>query len=157
MKLPPFFEPGFRGDLGAHTFSREEIIRFARKFDPQPFHVDEEKARDSVLGGLCASGWHAASVWMRLQRDASARAIAEWVAEGNQPYEIGPSPGLNNMRWIRPVYAGDTISYFGTTDTCRPTASRPGWYVFTGTQRGLNQKEEPVFSFETIAFLKFPA
>ena len=157
MKTPPFMQPGNRAESGSHTFTRDEILRFAGKFDPQRFHIDEEAARRSVLGGLCASGWHTAAVWMRLQRDSTAAGIAAWVAEGNPPFEIGPSPGFDNMRWIRPVYVGDTITYFNTTRTCRPTSSRPGWFVFTGFQEGLNQKGEPVFSFESIAFARYPA
>ena len=157
MKLPPLFEAGHRARLGSHTFSRAEIIRFATRFDPQRFHVDEEAARNSVLGALCASGWHTAAVWMRKQRDWSAAALAEWVGAGNPPFEIGPSPGFDNLRWIRPVYVDDTIAYFNTTRACRPSASRPGWYVFTGFQEGLNQKGEPVFSFDSFGFMKFPA
>jgi acyl dehydratase len=157
VKLPPFFEPGFRVEIGSYTFTADEIVRFAVKYDPQPFHVDEEKARSSIFGGLCASGWHTAAMWMRKHRDHAKQALAEWVAAGNPPYEIGPSPGFDNLRWIRPVYAGDTITYFNETRSCRPTASRPGWYVFTGLQEGLNQNGEPAFSFESVAFMKFPA
>ncbi|MCB1430164.1 MAG: dehydratase, partial [Nitratireductor sp.] len=78
MMLPPWFEPGFTAELGEHCFEADEIIAFARKFDPQPFHLDAELARKSAFGGLCASGWHTASVWMRKQRDHSAIAIREW-------------------------------------------------------------------------------
>ena len=157
MKLSPFFEPGHRSEIGSHTFTRDEIIRFARKFDPQPFHIDEEKARASVLGGLCASGWHTAAVWMRLMRDFNAGSVAEWVAAGNPPYAIGPSPGFKNLRWIRPVYVDDTITYFNNTETCRPSASRPGWYIFSGRQEGINQHGKPVFSFDSTGFLRYPA
>ena len=157
MKYPPFFESGTKSEIGSHLFTAEEIIRFARKYDPQPFHIDEEAARESVLGGLCASGWHTAAAWMRLQRDFAAARLAEWIDAGNPPYEMGPSPGFKNMRWIRPVYAGDTITYINTTDSCRPSESRPGWYVFSGSQEGINQKGERVFSFESVGFLRFPA
>lgn len=157
MNMPPILRPGQRDALGSHTFTREEIIRFASRYDPQRFHIDEEAARKSVLGGLCASGWHTAAIWMRKFRDASDAAVAAWVAAGNRPYEIGPSPGFDNLRWIRPVYVDDTISYFCTTMTCRPSASRPGWYVFTGAQEALNQKGEPVMSFDSTGFARYPA
>ena len=157
MKNPPFCTPGQRDILGSHTFTAEEIIRFAKKYDPQPFHIDEEAARNSVLGGLCASGWHTAAVWMRKFRDSGKAAHDAWLAEGNPPYEMGPSPGFKNMRWIRPVYVGDTITYANITQEWRPSASRPGWFVYTGVQEGTNQKGEPVFSFESAGFLRYPA
>lgn len=157
MKYPPFFDEGFRAELGSHLFTAEDIIRFAVKYDPQPFHVDPEKARRSVLGGLCASGWHTASVWMRKQRDHAAAALAEWLAEGNEAYEYGPSPGFDKLRWIRPVYAGDTITYFNQTLSCRPSASRPGWHVLVGGPEAFNRNGEPVLTFQSAVFVRFPA
>ena len=157
MKNPPFCTPGERNELGSHTFTAEEIIRFAKKYDPQPFHIDEAAARASVLGGLCASGWHTAAVWMRKFRDTQQVENAKWLAEGNPPYEIGPSPGVKNMRWIRPVYVGDTIAYANVTESWRASASRPGWFVYTGVQEGVNQKGEAVFSFESAGFMRYPA
>jgi len=157
MSLPPILVPGARAELGTHVFSEDGILRFARRFDPQPFHVDAEKAKASVLGGLCASGWHTAAVWMRLHRDYTVRAVAAWVAAGNPPWDIGPSPGFSKLRWIRPVYVGDAITYAGTTKTARASASRPGWHVVTGTQEGVNQTGQPVFSFESTAFVRYPA
>ena len=77
-----------------------------------------------MLGGLCASGWHTAAVWMRKFRDSGKVAHDAWLAEGNPPYEMGPSPGFKNMRWIRPVYVGDTITYANITQEWRPSASR---------------------------------
>jgi acyl dehydratase len=155
-----FFEDFPVGDkyaLGRHTFIAAEIKSFAARFDPQPFHVDEAAAQASHFGALVASGWHTAAVWMRKHRDHTERAMAEWVAAGNPAFEIGPSPGFDNMRWTRPVYVGDTITYFNETRTCRPTRSKPGWYVFTGGQEGINQKGEPVFTFDSTAFMRFPA
>ena len=157
MMLPPWFEPGFTAELGEHCFEADEIIAFARKFDPQPFHLDAELARKSAFGGLCASGWHTASVWMRKQRDHSAIAIREWVEAGNPAYAFGPSPGFENLRWPRPVFAGETIRFSSRTLTCRPSQSRPGWYVATGEQRGQTLAGEPVLSFQSSVFVAYPA
>ena len=97
------FAIGNRYELGRHTFSAEDIIQFATRYDPQPFHTDEVAAARSHFGGLVASGWHTASVYMKLQ----ARAIAE---RGTDLAQSGPSPGFRNLRWPRPVFAGDTLT-----------------------------------------------
>lgn len=157
MKLPPFFEHGAVAELGNHRFEADEIIAFARKFDPQPFHLDAELARKSAFGGLCASGWHTASVWMRKQRDHSAIAIREWVEAGNPAYAYGPSPGFENLRWPRPVFVGETIGFSSKTLTCRPSQSKPGWYVATGEQLGKTSDGELVLSFQSSVFISYPA
>jgi len=98
-------EIGGRRELGTYTFSEEEIIRFARKYDPQPFHVDPEAAKQSIFGGLIASGWHTAAIWMKL-------AIAERARSGGAPYlRAGVSPGYEDMRWLKPVRPGMTLRY----------------------------------------------
>ncbi|MCB1450412.1 MAG: dehydratase [Nitratireductor sp.] len=157
MKLPPFFETGHAVTLGEHQFEADEIISFARKFDPQPFHLDAELARESAFGALCASGWHTASVWMRKQRDHSAVAIRDWVEAGNPAYAFGPSPGFEKLRWPRPVFAGETIVFSSQTLTCRASASRPGWYVATGLQQGHTLDDELVLSFQSSVFINYPA
>lgn len=157
MKLPPLFTPGHVERLGDHLFTADEIVEFARKYDPQIFHLDAEAAKKSVLGGLCASGWHTAAMWMRKQRDRTAELLKELERDGYGKVEYGPSPGYKNLRWIRPVYAGDTVSYTSETLECRPSASRPGWYILTSRSAGLNQKGQPVLSFESSVFLRYPA
>ena len=86
--------------LGSHTFTREEIVAFARQFDPQPFHLDEEPARCSPFGGLVASGWHTASVCMRLLV----------VGLGLDGLASMGSPGVDTLRWLKPVRPGDTLT-----------------------------------------------
>jgi acyl dehydratase len=157
MNLPPIFTVGHVEQLGSHVFTAEEIIAFARKYDPQIFHLDAEAARKSVLGGLCASGWHTAAMWMRKQRDRSAQMLAELERDGFGKLEYGPSPGYRNLKWIRPVYAGDEISYTSETIECRPSASRPGWYVTSGRNAGTNQKGQPVFAFESTVLVHYRA
>ncbi len=157
MKLPPMFTPGHVEQLGTHVFTADEIVAFARNFDPQIFHLDAEAAKNSVLGGLCASGWHTVAMWMRKQRDRTAELLLELERDGYSKLEYGPSPGFRNLRWIRPVYAGDAISYTSETAELRASASRPGWHVMTGRNAGTNQNGQPVMTFESTVLLKYPA
>ncbi len=92
------FESGTVFDLGERTLSKEEIVAFAREFDPQPFHVDEDGASGSGFGGLIASGWHTAAIFMRLYVDALLSRAAS----------MG-SPGVEELRWLKPVRPGDTL------------------------------------------------
>lgn len=157
MKLPPQFAVGYRARIGDHHFTAQEIIRFARKFDPQPFHLDEQAARESIFGGLCASGWHTASVWMRKQRDHAASLQEELTEQGYGLLRYGPSPGFDNLRWLRPVFAGDTITYFNETTACRPSQSKPGWYVLSGDHSGENQNGDTVITFNSTVLVNYPA
>lgn len=139
--------------LGSHLFTAEKIAIFARMYDPQPFHLDEDTAKESILGGLCASGWHTASVFMRLNVDTMKAEIARRLAAGLTGPEIGPSPGFRNLRWPRPVFAGDTISFEQTITGKRVTASRPGWGLVETANGGVNEKGETVFAFDGAAFI----
>jgi acyl dehydratase len=155
MTFPRQFQPGHRAKLGSHHFCEEEILRFARKYDPQPFHTNRQAAEKSFFGGLCASGWHTAAVWMRCQRDYSARLQVQLESEGLGNLEFGPSPGFENLRWLRPVYVGDTITYFNETTSSRASRSRPGWYVVIGQMSGENQHGQKVFEFSGTVFLRY--
>jgi acyl dehydratase len=90
---------GTEFELGSTTVTREEILEFAVRFDPQPFHVDEEAAKESMFGGLIASGWHTAAIWMRLYVDT---VLANTASLG--------SPGVEELRWLKPVRPGDTLT-----------------------------------------------
>lgn len=90
MSLNEFFDFGVSRTLGAHSFQAGEIKAFAAKFDPQPFHMDEDAARNSVFGGLCASGWHTASMWMRFNAQDRDAAIAGWKGKGPDPNSAPP-------------------------------------------------------------------
>ncbi|HEY8384394.1 MAG TPA: MaoC family dehydratase [Microvirga sp.] len=144
--------PGEVSELGAFTFTAEDIVRFARAFDPQPFHVDPEAARHSLFGGLCASGWHTAAVWMKLMIAHRDRAREEARSQGLRPPNLGPSPGFKNLKWARPVYAGDTITYRSSIVGTRPSASRPGWGLAFHRNSGTNQHGEEVFAFDGAVF-----
>jgi acyl dehydratase len=157
MKLPPFMHDGYVAQLGSHRFSEEEILRFARKYDPQPFHVDKEAAKASLMGGLCASGWHTAGVWMRKQRDHSAVMLAGLESDGYGTVEYGPSGGFRNLKWPNPVRVGDTVAFSNITLSCRQSASRPGWHVLSGRNGGINQDGKPVLEFESMVLLRYSA
>ncbi len=140
-------------DFGAYLFTAEEIKRFAALYDPQPFHLDEVAASKSLLGGLCASGWHTTAVMMKMMvRHFTADAEAA-AARGETAPALGPSPGFDNLKWLKPVYAGDQIRYAGRVAEKRPSESRPGWGLVSLDVTGANQKGEPVFSYRGHVFV----
>ncbi|MCA3563404.1 MAG: MaoC family dehydratase [Methylocystis sp.] len=146
----PFFEDleiGDRLDLGSISFTEADIIRFALDFDPQSFHVDPVAAKDSIFGGLIASGWHTGANWMgQMVRNRTAAAMSA-VLRGERPARLGPSPGFQHLRWIKPVYAGGTIRYSSAIFEKRISSSRPEWGIVRHYNTGINQKDELVFSF----------
>ena len=101
-------------DLGPYRVTKQEIIAFAREFDPQAFHLDEEAAKASILGGLCASGWHNCAMLMRMM----------WDSYLNRSAGMG-SNGLSEARWLKPVYAGETLAGNMTVLNKRVSAKRP--------------------------------
>ena len=104
------------------VFTREAIVDFARRFDPQPFHLDEAAAAKSIFGGLCASGWHTVSVSMRLLVDGRARAAqGAWRRRRETP-PLGLGRGVRDLRWPTPVRPGDVIAFSLRVDRC----ARPG-------------------------------
>ncbi|MBV9460830.1 MAG: MaoC family dehydratase [Bradyrhizobium sp.] len=151
-----FFEDfviGERRELGSFTFTADDIKRFARQFDPQRFHLSEQAGRNSLFGGLAASGWHVASVYMKLLVADIQRIDRETAARGEEVAVAGPSPGFRELRWIKPVLAGDTISFAGTIESKRVSESRPEWGIVQIRNSGTNQRGEAVFSFLGIAFV----
>ena len=141
---------GTRTELGSYTFDAESIKAFARKYDPQAFHMDEEAAARSHFGKLVASGWHTAAVSMRLVVDGTRRANA------NQKGDIlksGPSPGVRDLKWLKPVFVGDTISYATEIVELREV-SRPGWGLMLTKSTGTNQHGEIVYSAQGAVFVE---
>jgi acyl dehydratase len=108
------FEPGEVHELGSVVVTQDEIVEFARRYDPQPFHVDLEAAGQSVFGGLIASGWHTAAMWMRLWVDSMAGSTS---SQG--------SPGIEELRWLEPVRPGDTLHGRLTVLDSTPSERRP--------------------------------
>ena len=152
-----FFEDirvGETSEIGRHTFTAEDIKTFAARFDPQPFHLDEAAGARSHFGGLCASGWHTACVWMRLLIDYRRREDDERRARREAVAQLGPSPGFRDLQWHKPVYVGDTISYGTEVVETRPLNSRPGWGMIFVRNTGTNQHGETVISFISSAFVE---
>jgi acyl dehydratase len=107
------FEPDQVYELGSRIVTEEEIVAFAREWDPQPFHADPEAAKESVFGGLIASGWQTGAMWMRMYVDTMLGSAARG------------SPGIEELRWLAPVRPGDTLSGRLTVLEATPSATRP--------------------------------
>lgn len=153
MRFFEDIEAGQRRELGSFTFSADGIKTFARQFDPQRFHLDEEEGRKSLFGGLAASGWHVGSVCMKLLVADGQRQAREAAARGDKVAVWGPSPGLRELRWIKPVLAGDTISFFSEVESVRSSEKRPQWGIVQARNTGINQRGELVFSVLATAFV----
>jgi acyl dehydratase len=153
MRFLDDIEVGQRRELGSFTFTAELIKAYAIQFDPQPFHIDEEAALKSSFGGLVASGWHVASVGMKLLVADSERQIAETRARGEEPAVWGPSPGFRDLKWLKPVLANDTVSYANVVESIRVTATRPGWGILQARNINTNQRGEVVMTFHATAFV----
>lgn len=138
------FEEGASIELGTKLVRAEEIIEFAREFDPQPMHLDEEAGKASILGGLAASGWHTCCMFMRLLCDGM---LLDSTSQG--------SPGVEHVRWKRPVLAGDTLTGRSTVTAKRESAKRPTIGLVTCRHELRNQHGEVVLELEnTGMFLK---
>jgi acyl dehydratase len=141
-------------DLGSHTFTADEIVRFGRQYDPQYFHVDPDAARQSHFRGLVASGWHTAAVGHRLMVGALVAEEVRLRARGEEPGVSGPSPGVSRMQFKSPVRPGDTVSYTLTITGKRPSNSIPGWGLLFNAIDATNQHEEAVYHAEFAGFSK---
>jgi acyl dehydratase len=130
-------KPGVVRDLGSVTPSSEEIKQFAGQFDPQPFHVDEAAGRASIYGNLCASGWHTCALAMRL-------TVQNFL---NESSSMG-SPGLDSLRWLKPVYPGDTLHLRYTITESRPLRKRSDTGMVRATWEMSNQHGEKVMQME---------
>ncbi len=130
------FEPGLELPFGPHTVTRAEIVAFAAEFDPQPFHLDEAAAADSMLGGLAASGWHTCALFMRMMYDG-------WLS---QSASMG-SPGVDKLKWLRPVRPGSVLSGRSFVLQTRLSRSRPN-SGFVHFRHEIETSEEPVLVIE---------
>lgn len=142
-------EIGERRELGSYRFTADEIIAYASIFDPQPFHIDAEAAKHSSFGALVASGWHTAAVWMMLMINERDRQVSLAGPGGPQ---LGSSPGFRNLKWLKPVYAGDTLTYSTEVIDKRETRSRPGWGLVFNRNSAVNQTGELAFQFDGCVF-----
>jgi acyl dehydratase len=131
------FFPGQEIEVGSRTVSEAEIIAFAKEFDPQPFHVDHDAAEASIFKGVIASGWHTCSMMMRMVVDG---LLSHSSSMG--------SPGLDSIRWLKPVRAGDTLSVVYITKEVRPSASKPDRGVVVSVWQASNQHGDIVATVE---------
>lgn len=143
---------GAKRSVGSYTFLDDDIIQFAKQFDPQPFHLSEEGGRNSLFGGLCASGWHVGSICMKLMVADGQRTAHEMSSRGEKVPVWGPSPGFKELKWLKPVMVGDTISFASEVKALRTSASRPQWGIVQVLNTGTNQRGELVYSFLATAF-----
>ena len=130
-------------EFGDRGVTAEEIVEFAREFDPQPFHLDEAAARETVAGGLIASGWHSAALMMRINCDAF---LLHAAAQG--------SPGIESIDWLKPVRPGDRLSVRRTTIGARISRSRPDVGVFEMRFELLNQNREVAMRQQGPLFIR---
>jgi acyl dehydratase len=131
-----YFEDFREGDelvLGTRTVTRDEIVAFAQQFDPQPFHVDEDAAARSHFGGLVASGWHTVAMWMRIYVDEVLLHSAS----------LG-SPGVEELRWLKPVRPGDTLTARARVLWARPSDRDPRRGTVFSESEFVNQDGEVV-------------
>ena len=154
MKYFDDIQVGDRSEIGSYTFTADAIKSFAVRFDPQPFHVDEAAAQRSHFGALCASGWQTAVIWMRLMVDYRRRDAEARRARGAPVAQVGPSPGFRELKWLKPVYVGDTVTFATEVTATRPSNSRPDWGLMTIFNTGTNQNGERVISFISTAFIE---
>jgi acyl dehydratase len=137
-------ELGSETYFGAYDVTREEVIEFASKYDPQPFHLSDEAAAKTHFGRLAASGWHTAAMTMAV--------IARHVVDQKQA-GLG-SPGIDELRWKRPVYPGDTLHVRGRIVDKTPSRSRPEIGSFRSDVTVTNQDDQPVMTFTSIVLIR---
>ena len=141
------FHAGQEIDLGTRSVSAQEIVAFARQFDPQPFHIDPAAAAESHFGGLVASGWHTCSMMMRMVVDGVMRDSSS----------MG-SPGVEDIRWLKPVHAGDTLRVRYLTTRVRASNSKPDRGLVWSKWVATNQRGEQVCIVEGMGlFGRSPA
>ena len=136
------FKPGEVIELGSRTISKERILAFAREFDPQPFHTDEEAATRSIYGGLLASGWHTGSLLMRILYDGLLKDTAS----------LG-SPGIDELRWLEPVRPGDTLTARMTIVEAIPSRSKPDRGLIRSLMEMRNQYGRVVLTIRGLSLL----
>jgi acyl dehydratase len=135
---------GAETDFGSYEVTREEVLEFARKYDPQPFHLSDEEAAKTHFGRLAASGWHTAAMVMAV--------IARHVVQHEQA-GLG-SPGIDELRWKKPVYPGDTLHVRGRILEVTPSRSRPDMGSFRTQTTVTNQHADVVMTFTSIVLMR---
>jgi len=137
-------EIGAESDFGRYDVTREEVLDFARKYDPQPFHLSDEEAAKTHFGRIAASGWHTCAMTMAV--------IARSVVDDEQA-GLG-SPGVDELRWLKPVYPGDTLHVRGKILDKTPSRSKPEIGSFRTETIVTNQDGVPVMRFTSIVLIR---
>jgi acyl dehydratase len=135
------FPEGYAQELGTFSLSADEIIDFARQYDPQPMHIDPQAGQASIYGGLIASGWQTVAMYMRLLVDG---VIGESASMG--------SPGVDSVRWMKPVRPDETLRANVLVLESRASNSRPDWGIVRTRGEVLNQDDEVVMRLEAVNF-----
>lgn len=135
---------GQKASFGRYEVTREEVTEFARKFDPQPFHLSDEEAAKTHFGRLSASGWHTCAMAMSM--------VVENL-KANKQAGLG-SPGVDELRWLKPVYPGDTLRCETEIIEKRPSQSRPEMGSFRSKMTVINQDDVPVMTFTSIGLIR---
>ena len=130
--------------FGSYDVTREEVLDFARKYDPQPFHLSDEEAAKTHFGRLAASGWHTCAMTMAV----IARSVVD-----DQQAGLG-SPGVDQLRWLKPVYPGDTLHVRGRILDKTPSRSKPEIGSFRTETTVTNQDDVPVMRFTSIVLIR---
>jgi acyl dehydratase len=138
------FPLGQKTVLGSYTFTEENILAFARKYDPQPFHIDKAAAEQSIYGGLIASGWHTAAVWMKLMI-ANRRAALAAGAESVQDNFV--SPGVRDIKWLKPVRPGTTLTYVNESFAKLDWPTLPQFGLVEGRNEARDESGALYYSF----------
>ena len=134
---------GQKIQLGSISVTKKEIISFAKQYDPQPFHVNEEKAKESLFEGICASGWHTCSLFMKILYEGFLINAAS----------LG-SPGMDEIRWLKPLRPGDTITGVGEVMTKKPSKSKPNLGSLIISYRVFNQGDELIMTLISRAIMQ---
>lgn len=137
------FSPGEVTEFGDYLITEEEILEYARRYDPQPFHIDRKAAAESIFGGLIASGWMTGSIMMRL-------LVEHFIS----PVSGMGSPGVDEVRWPKPVRAGDRLRVRITTIEAKRSQSKPDRGIIQVQQEMINQHGDTVMSLRGTSFLK---
>ena len=137
-------EIGSRSSFGRYEVTREEVIDFASKYDPQPFHLSDEAAAQTYFGRLSASGWHTCAMMMRMLVDHMKTQSQAGLG----------SPGIDELRWLKPVYPGDTLRAESVVIDKTPSKSRPDMGSYRGATTIFNQHDEPVMTLKSIGLIR---
>ena len=146
MKKMLYYEDlniGQKISIGPISATEREIIEFAKQFDPQPFHIDAEKAKDSLFGGLCASGWHTCSLYMRMLYDGLLINLAS----------LG-SPGMNEIRWLKPLFPNEVIRGELYIMSKTPSKSKPLIGSIVIDSKIYNSKKDLIMTMQSISIVK---